>query len=85
MNFPALMLAERAMRTGGSMPAVFNAANEFAVSSFVKGEIGFTDIPKCIEKAMDSHKVIENPDLNGVLDCGREVTEYLQSVYGRRL
>lgn len=82
-NFPSLSLAEHAMRTGGSMPSVFNAANEYAVSSFVKGEIGFTDIPKCIEKAMNSHKLIANPDLNEVLNTGREVTEYLQSVYGR--
>lgn len=52
-RFPCLALAYRALREGGSMPAVLNAANEVAVQAFLDGEIGFTAIPKIIGRVMD--------------------------------
>ena len=53
MKFPCLKLAFRALEEGESMPAVLNAANEIAVSTFLAGKIPFTDIPRVIEKSMD--------------------------------
>ncbi len=54
--FPALDLAMRAGREGGTLPAVLNAANEVAVEAFVDGKIGFTDIWGVVEKTMDAHE-----------------------------
>ncbi|MDQ1336198.1 MAG: 1-deoxy-D-xylulose-5-phosphate reductoisomerase [Thermodesulfobacteriota bacterium] len=54
-RFRCLKLALQAATTGGSMPAVLNGANEIAVDAFLKGRIGFLDIPDLIEKTMDAH------------------------------
>ena len=72
-TFRALALAYRAMDTGGSMPCVFNAANEKAVAAFLRGEISFTDISRIIENYMNAHKVIENPDLEDIIGLGEEI------------
>jgi 1-deoxy-D-xylulose-5-phosphate reductoisomerase len=53
--FPAIDLAVRAGKIGGSLPAVLNAANEIAVDAFVNGKIGFADIWRVVEQAMDAH------------------------------
>lgn len=53
--FPALALAFRAMEEGGAAPAVLNAADEVAVAAFLDGQIGFTDIARLVEEAMDAH------------------------------
>jgi len=66
-KFPCLDLAYEAAKTGGSMPAVLNAANEEAVAAFLKREIKFTDIPKLIEKVMRKHKLVRDPDLYDTL------------------
>ena len=65
--FRGLSLAIEAGKTGGTMPTVFNAANERAVAKFLKGEIKYTDIVRSIEKCMDAHKVSAHPDLEE--DC----------------
>jgi 1-deoxy-D-xylulose-5-phosphate reductoisomerase len=54
-RFPCLGLAYRALRTGGTLPVVLNAANEIAVELFLDGKLGFTAIPRVIEKTMDAH------------------------------
>lgn len=72
-TFKALKLAYRAIEEGGSMPCVFNAANERAVSAFLKGEISFLEIPEIIEKYMNSHKIIENPNIEDIISIGREI------------
>jgi len=54
-RFRCLKLALQAAATGGSMPAVLNGANEIAVDAFLRGMIGFLDIPALIEKTMDAH------------------------------
>lgn len=64
-DFPCLELAFEAGRQGGTVPAVLNAANEIAVERFLKGEIGFLDIPRTIESAMQSHQRVQQP---GVAD-----------------
>ena len=60
--FRGLSLAIEAGKTGGTMPTVFNAANERAVAKFLKGEIKYTDIVRSIEKCMDAHKVSAHPE-----------------------
>jgi len=56
-RFPCLNLAYRALRTGGTLPVVLNAANEVAVESFLLGKLGFTAIPLVIERTMNAHVV----------------------------
>lgn len=74
-RFPCLELGYSASRTGGTMPAVLNAANEIAVSSFLGHEIRFTDIPKVIEKTMSKHRTVKNPGLEAVLDADQWARE----------
>ena len=61
--FPCLELAFLASRTGGTLPAVLNAANEVAVYAFLDGRIKFTDIPAVIESTMTRHPVVAGPSL----------------------
>ena len=56
-RFPCLGLAYRALRAGGTLPVVLNAANEVAVEAFLDGKLGFTAIPRVIEKTMNAHRV----------------------------
>jgi 1-deoxy-D-xylulose-5-phosphate reductoisomerase len=55
-RFPSLGLAYRALRAGGTVPVVLNAANEIAVDLFLEGKLGFTAIPRVIEKTLDVHQ-----------------------------
>ena len=80
-NFRGLALAFEALKTGGSMTTVYNAANELAVSRFLNREIGFLDITAMIEDSMKAHKVIENPDIEQILRTERETYEYLNSIW----
>ena len=78
-NFRGLALAFEALKTGGSMTTVYNAANELAVSRFLNREIGFLDITAMIEDSMKAHEVIENPHIEQILRTERETYEYLNS------
>ena len=71
-NFPGLALAYEAGRTGGTMPTVFNAANEAAVARFLHREIGYTQIAEKIAQAMRAHTVRENPSVEEILAAERE-------------
>ncbi len=66
-KFPCLRLAYEAAKTGGTMPAVLNAANEVAVEEFLQRRLGFRDIPAVIEHVMNEHLSIKNPTLDDVL------------------
>lgn len=79
-NFLGLELAYQAMKKGGSMPTVFNAANEFAVKCFLEHKIKFLQIPEWIEMAMQKHRNIENPSIEEILDTEKEIYEYLNSI-----
>ncbi len=68
-TFRGLALAIKAAKTGGTMPTVFNAANEEAVARFLDHKIGFLDIYDDIEKAMDDHRVIQNPSVDEILEA----------------
>ncbi len=77
VNFPGLALALRAGRRGGSLPTVFNAANERAVAMFLHREIGYLDITDLIEKAMDAHTVVENPSVDQILQAEQETYAFI--------
>ena len=81
-TFKGLKMAYRAMDTGGSMPTVFNAANEKAVALFLKDKISFTDIYDIIEDAMDNHRLISDPSVEEILDTERSVYERIASLRG---
>ncbi|MBE5829195.1 MAG: 1-deoxy-D-xylulose-5-phosphate reductoisomerase [Butyrivibrio sp.] len=79
-TFRGLKLAFDAARRGGSMPTVFNAANEMAVKRFLKGDIRYLQIYEMIEKAMENHKVIENPDVSQILAVEKETYDFLENL-----
>lgn len=78
-NFLGLPLAYKAAGIGGSMPTVFNAANERAVSKFLKRNIKFLDIYDIISECMENHKVIENPSIEEILTAEQEAYERIES------
>jgi 1-deoxy-D-xylulose-5-phosphate reductoisomerase len=70
-RFPALELARRAGTVGGTLPAVFNAANEVAVDAFVAGKITFDQIPVVVQRTMDRHHTTPHARLEEILDADR--------------
>ncbi|MEG2700070.1 MAG: 1-deoxy-D-xylulose-5-phosphate reductoisomerase, partial [Hungatella sp.] len=72
-------MAYEAGRIGGSMPTVFNAANEYAVSRFLHHEIAYLTITDMIEKAMRSHHVIFHPTVEQILETEQETYDRLKS------
>lgn len=77
--FRGLKLAYDAGRRGGSLPTVFNAANEYAVGKFLNREITYLTIIDMIEGAMGHHKIVENPDVEQILAAEQETYEYIES------
>lgn len=78
-TFEGLPLAISAAKTGGSMPTVFNAANERAVAKFLRKEIRFLDIYEIIRTSMERHHVIADPDLTEVLQTEQETYKWIES------
>jgi 1-deoxy-D-xylulose-5-phosphate reductoisomerase len=68
-RFPSIELARRAGDTCGTMPAVFNAANEVAVDAFVNRKINFPQITETVRRVMDAHRVVEHPTLEKILEA----------------
>src|SRR5207249_4530688 len=66
-DFPALGLARRAGETGGTLPAVLNAANEIAVSAFLEKRMNFPQIWQTVEQVMNAHESVAQPDLDEIL------------------
>lgn len=79
-TFYGLRLAFDAAKTGGSMPTVYNAANEKAVSLFLDRKIRFLQIPEFIEKTMNNHKVIANPNVSEILSAEAEAYDYISTL-----
>lgn len=77
--FKGLKYAYSAIADGGSMPTVFNAANECAVARFLDRKIEFLDIYKIIEECMASHTVIPDPDVSQILDTEKWVYDFVES------
>ena len=80
-TFKGLKYAMDAAGDGGSMPTVFNAANEEAVAMFLKKQIGFLDIYRIIEQSMERHTVIKNPDIDTVLSVEKDTREFIRNSY----
>lgn len=79
-TFTGLKLAFEAARIGGSMPTVYNAANEKAVSLFLDKKIRFLQIPELIQASMEQHKRIEAPNVEQILQAEAETYEYIEQV-----
>lgn len=78
-TFYGLKLAMEAGKTGGSLPTVFNAANEKAVAMFLDREIRYLQIPEMIQKCMEQHKVIADPTVEQILETEQATYDYIKS------
>ena len=78
-TFLGLPMAMEAAKKGGSMPTVFNAANERAVAKFLRREIRFLDIYDIIRQSMDQHSVVKYPDLDTILNIEEEIYQWIES------
>ena len=78
-TFLGLPLAMEAAKQGGSMPTVFNAANELAVQKFLQKKIGFLDIYDIISQSMEKHQVISSPELDEILAIEEETYRWIES------
>ena len=78
-TFYGLRLAYEAGKAGGSLPTVFNAANEKAVSKFLNREIRFLEIPEMIQACMEAHKNSANPSVDEILQTEAETYDYIES------
>jgi 1-deoxy-D-xylulose-5-phosphate reductoisomerase len=74
-TFPCLRLAYEALHTGGTAPAILNAANEVAVEKFLAGRIGFLDIPAYIEQALNTYEITAHPNLDDIIAADARVRE----------
>ena len=79
INFPGLSLAYEAGKRGGTLPTVFNAANERAVEKFLSRQISYLSITDIIEGAMSGHTVKENPSVEEILEAENAAYEYIES------
>lgn len=82
-KFPCLALAMHACRIGGTLPAVLNAANETAVDAFLENKIKFNQIPVIVDKIMNQHMVIANPDLEGILQADHWARNSAEKAIGK--
>ncbi len=80
-TFRGLKLAYDSARAGGSMPTVFNAANEMAVKRFLKGDIKYLEIYSMIEEAMTHATRVDNPDVAAILAAEQETYDFLGKKY----
>ena len=78
-TFYGLRLAVEAGKKGGSLPTVFNAANERAVAMFLDRKIGYLDIPAIIQECMEHHRNIENPSGDEILKTEQETYEFIKN------
>lgn len=78
-KFPALRLAYEAGKAGESMPTVLNSANEIAVELFLQEKIHYLDIVKIIEKELERHTLIQDPQLDEIMSIDKAVRESVSS------
>lgn len=78
-TFYGLKLAYEAGRKGGSLPTVFNAANERAVSKFLDRKITYLQITEIIKECMEQHTFVENPDVETILQIEQQTYDYIES------
>ena len=80
-KFECLKLAYYVMGEGGTAPCILNAANEVAVDKFLKGKIGFTQIPEIIKSSLESVANHKSPDMETIFDCDRQTREHAEKLY----
>ncbi|MFD0049343.1 1-deoxy-D-xylulose-5-phosphate reductoisomerase [Actinomycetes bacterium NPDC127524] len=80
VRFPCLQFAYEAGKMGGTMPTVLNAANEEAVARFLNGDISFLEIEKLIEKALNNHQAIDNPELSIIQEVDLHTRQYVKKL-----
>ena len=78
VNFEGLALAYQAAEKGGSLPTVFNAANERAVALFLNRKIGYLQITELIRGAMEAHTVVQNPSVEEILEAEQFAYEWIR-------
>lgn len=76
-RYPSVSLAYQAGKEGGTMPTVLNAANEVAVHAFLKKKIAFLDIERYVEKALEHHQTVHNPDLRTIEAVDKETRVFV--------
>lgn len=81
-TFRGLKLAYQAAEVGGTLPTVFNAANEKAVALFLQKKIAFLQIPELIESSMEYHKVTVDPTVEQILEAEAATYEYIKQRFG---
>lgn len=81
-TFRGLALAYEAGRRGGSMPTVFNAANEKAVALFLQKKIQFLQIPEVIQASMEAHSYVESPTVEEILAAEAQTHEFIRRMFG---
>ncbi|MCU0462788.1 MAG: 1-deoxy-D-xylulose-5-phosphate reductoisomerase [Bacteroidales bacterium] len=82
-KFPNLALAIKALKIGGNMPCVLNAANEVAVAAFLAGKIGFMRMSEVVEYALENIQYLSAPDLETLEDCDRQARAVADSYIGK--
>ncbi len=80
-KFECLKLAYDVMETGGTAPCILNAANEIAVSKFLRGEIKFLQIPEIIKQSLNKIENHKEPDLGTIFECDRFTREFAKNLY----
>lgn len=83
-TFKGLKLAYKAGAEGGSLPTVYNAANEIAVAKFLNREIRYLDIVDLIETAVKSHKKVQNPTISEILNIEAETYDLIKQLIAKR-
>lgn len=81
-KFPSLSLAKEARKSGGTMPAVLNGANEVAVEAFLKAKLKFLRIVAVVRKVMERHRVMAHPNLKEILEADSWAREEAMKVIG---
>ena len=79
INFRGLALAYQALKIGGNMPTILNAANELAVRRFLDGSIRFLEIPEIIEASMQAVSYQDYPSVEQILETEQETYEWIES------
>lgn len=80
-KFKCLSMAYEVMEQSGTTPCILNAANEIAVDKFLKGKIGFTQIPEIINEALNKIENHKTPDLETIFECDRQTREFVNGIY----
>ena len=83
-TFKGLALAYQVARDGGSLPTVYNAANELSVAKFLNREIKYLDIADLIEAAIKNHKIVQNPSVSEILNIEAETYDFIKQLTAKR-